>query len=98
MDTGNNFKCPKTGDEFFIAEYTIGFTDRKVYKDKNGKELVNPANDVLLIEIEKEGEFNANIGRFEGMSTTDKHKTIKKRSADHNKSQKDRWHSINRES
>jgi len=97
MGTENNFKCPETGKEFFISNYTIGYTDRKVYRDKDMKELVNPANNVPLVPIEKGGEFKANIGRFEGMSTADKHKTIKKRSADHNASQKDRWHSINRE-
>ena len=97
MGTEINFKCPETGEEFFIAKYTIGFVDAKVYRDEQMKELVNPANGVPLIPIEKEGEFNANVGRFSGMSITDKHRTMKKRSVDHNKEQKDRFHSINRD-
>lgn len=64
--SSNNFKCPETGKEFFISNYSTSFkgTD-KSYFDKWKKPLVNPENDVLLIPIERDRGFGSNvIGKF----------------------------------
>ena len=92
-----NFRCPKTGKEFFIAEYKIVFgSTGKQYKTKFGDLIVNPENNEPLEAIERDGEFNVSFGKVSSMTPAERKKVMKKRSADHNASQKDRWHSINR--
>lgn len=50
----NNFKCPKSGDEFYFYEHSMGFNNAgKIYKDKYGKQLVHPETGEVLIPIEK---------------------------------------------
>ena len=50
----NNFKCPETGEEFFVSEYSTSYEGTvKVYKDKWRKPLTNPKNGVRLVLIER---------------------------------------------
>lgn len=62
----NNFKCPKTGKEFFIPNYrTLIHNGNSVYKDKYGKFLTNPENGEKLTPIEKDidySDINVSIG------------------------------------
>lgn len=59
----DNFKCPKTGQTFFISKYTMKIKgDLRTYVDKYGVEIINPSNGEKLIPIEKEGEYEvANV-------------------------------------
>ena len=51
-----NFKCPKTGKEFYFQKHSMAIKSdgSRVYKDHYGKELINPDNGEVLIPIEKE--------------------------------------------
>lgn len=53
-----NFKCPETGREFFISQYSTSFKgSEKIFKDKWGKQLVNEENGVILEFIDHDRGF-----------------------------------------
>ena len=98
MKVKHNFKCPITGEEFFISNYKIGYNDEGVvYKDDKGRVLVNPKNNEPLVELKKEGDYNVNFGKIASMGIEDRKKVLKDRSKKHNLTQKDKFHSMNRE-
>ena len=81
-----NFKCPKTGKEFYITSHSISFsnTGDKIHKDKYGKQLINPENGELLVEIEK--EFKGFCTSVHGSKSDQRQKMIsslKNRSKEH---------------
>ena len=52
----NNFRCPKTGKEFFISRHRTKMVEGEpVYTDKWGKTIVNPDNNEPLEYIPKKG-------------------------------------------
>lgn len=51
-----NFIDEKTGEKFSIPNFSIGYKDgESIYKDKWGKEIVNPETGDKLVPIPKEG-------------------------------------------
>lgn len=79
-----NFKCPKTGKEFWITEYTMRFTNQdKVYVDKYGSPLTNPENGELLIDIPRDRGLATAVhgSRVEQYQKMQAH--LKQRSEDH---------------
>jgi len=84
----NNFKCPKTNKEFFIPRHiTVMSSDGAIYKDKYGKELINPDNGEKLVPIEKNfdySEMNLMIGTGNDKDGRAKRtEMLKKRSKEH---------------
>lgn len=54
-----NFECPKTGEKFFINNYTISISGGEVvFKDKNKDIIKNPNNGEPLKEIDKKIDWN----------------------------------------
>ena len=93
-----NFKCPKTGEEFFISDVRTKFkSDGDIHSDRFGKQLVNPKNNEPLVRIEKPFEGVPNIGKFSALKPHQKKKVLKARSAKHNAAtpQKDEFHHKN---
>lgn len=83
----NNYKCPKTGKEFFFPVHRTIFTSEgAVYKDKYGNELINPENGEKLVPIppapveDYSGVSFVSSGK-EGKAKMINH--LKKRSKDH---------------
>ena len=78
-----NFKCPKTGKEFFHTFHKIKIIEGEaVYTDKQGVVLVNPENNVALEYIEVEGKITTpHFGVGKGADGKKKmQKMLKKRS------------------
>ena len=93
-----NFKCPKTGKEFFISEVRSKSKDgEQIFNDKYGKQLINPENNEPLVRIEKPFKGVPNIGKFSALKPHEKKKVLKARSAKHNAAtpQKDEFHHKN---
>lgn len=79
-----NFKCPKTGKEFTIAEYTTKFPEGKAtYFDKYGKQIINPDNGEPLISIPKNNGFCTTFGSSKAESYQKMQDHLKQRSKDH---------------
>ena len=73
-----NFKCPKTGKEFYHAVHRSVLVDgERVYKDNQGKVLINPDNNEPLVWIEREFKGMPNIGKFSALSPHQKKKVLK---------------------
>ena len=99
--SSNNFKCPETGKEFFISQYSTSFKgSESVYKDKYKKVLVNPENDVPLVAIERDRGFGVNFAKF-SPGTADGRERIKNhfasRAATKSKEVKEIKHTKNKE-
>lgn len=59
MARSANFRCPETGKEFLISQFSLGFSGTvKYYKDKNGERLINPDNGKDLEYIQKEVDYS----------------------------------------
>ena len=90
MASKPQFRCPKTGKEFYFTQYITGFgADGTFYKDRWGKILVNPENGEVLEYINRKVDFsNANImiGTGSGKSGVAKrNEQLAKRSKEHYK-------------
>ena len=78
-----NFKCPETGEEFFIENYRM--MGDGVYTDKYGKELVSKEG-VKLEFIERDKGMPTAIFRSGGERIARNQKFFKKRAKKHSNS------------
>ena len=93
-----NFKCPKTGKEFYITEVRHNYKGAEtIYKDRFGKQLINPENGEVLVQIERDRGLCTTFGKFASSSPSEKKKILKDRSNNHNAAptQKDEYHHKN---
>jgi len=93
-----NFRCPKTGKEFFFAETKISYkAEGTIYKNKYGEQLVNPENGEVLEEIKRSRGLCTTFGNFASSSPSERKKILKARSHKHNQAttQKDEFHHKN---
>jgi len=76
--SSNNFKCPETGKEFFVSQYSTKFEGSEtIYLDKWKKPLINLENKALLVPIKRDRGFGTNtIGKF-NTGTADGRERIK---------------------
>jgi hypothetical protein len=84
-----NFRCPKTGEEFFIVNYSIsiGKDGKPIYKNKLKDVIKNPSNGETLQLIEKHidwNKVNVSIGTGNDKDGIAKRNSqLKKRSKEH---------------
>jgi len=58
LPTKNNFKCPNTGEEFYIFSYkTKIVSGEEQFFDNNWKRISHPSTGTLLVPIEYKKEF-----------------------------------------
>jgi hypothetical protein len=81
----NNFKCLNCDYIFFVNNYSFSIVSSKtIYKFMTGKQIECPKCKSNEIEyIEKEGDFNVELGKYSMQSIPQRQESLKKRSHAH---------------
>mgnify|MGYP006424697517 CR=1 FL=1 len=77
-----NFIDKQTGEKFTVSNYSISFKGgQTVYKYKDGKQILNPRNNNILVPIDRKGIGSAAI--LKSNDRSERIKMLRKRSKDH---------------